>query len=89
MAREWLTSDFNDTAALIAVGMFDDIIQNFDQCDLNFPLICCAELPWIETMKQGLHCLTGAKITACIPQQQFTCAGCADASSIVPKTRSF
>ena len=26
MAREWLTGDFNDTTALIAIGMFDDII---------------------------------------------------------------
>ncbi len=86
---EWLTGDFNDTAALITVGMFDDIIQNFDQRDLNFPLICCAELPWIETMKQGLHRLTGAKITACIPQQQFTRAGRAYASSIIPQTRPF
>ena len=68
MARKWLTSGFNDTAALIAVGMFDDIIQNLDQCNLNFPLICCAELLWIETMKQGFHRLTGAKTTACISQ---------------------
>ena len=26
MAREWLTGDFNDTTALISIGMFDDII---------------------------------------------------------------
>ena len=38
ITNEGLTDDFNDATALIAIGVFDGIVLNFDQRDLNLSL---------------------------------------------------